>query len=149
MSLDRIAAWGSSVVVVLAITAGLIVLGTPEQERERRFDDLRIADLQRLAYAVRTAFAREAALPEDLASLVDGLTLERLPRDPRTDEPYGYAVDGPARFTLCALFDRASEDPDAGFWAHDAGRRCFSFDAEQTIPALTAPGLPRPAPVPP
>lgn len=136
MSLDRIAAWGSSIFILVAIAAGLIVLGTPEEERARRFDDRRIADVQRLAYAVRTAFVREGELPATLDALVDGLTLQRLPRDPRRDEPYGYAVDGPERFTLCAVFDRATEDPDAGFWSHGTGRQCFSFDAEQGVPGL-------------
>jgi hypothetical protein len=149
MSLDRIAAWGSSIVVLVAITAGLIVLGTPEQERARRFDDRRIADVQRLAFAVRTAYVREGELPGSLDELVDGLTLERLPRDPRLDEPYGYAVEGPERFTLCAIFDRASEEPDAGFWAHGTGRQCFSFDAEQGVPGLVGPRLPPPVPVAP
>lgn len=146
MSIERIAAWGGSAVVALAVAAGLIVLGTPGSERERRLDARRIADLERLALTLRTAYAREGALPATLEPLVDGLVLDRLPRDPRTDAPYPYRVEGEGRFTLCATFDGPSEAPQGGFWTHGAGSRCFSFDAERatSMPPGTQPRPPAP-----
>ena len=53
--------FGASVAaVVAAVAAGLIILGSPAQERERRIDDRRVADLHGIAAATNLYWSRHS-----------------------------------------------------------------------------------------
>lgn len=130
MSVEKAAAVLSAVVFVAAVAAGLVVSGSPGEQRLRRFDDQRVSDLMELSRALDAYWDSESVLPASLDLVVDGRRLTRVPVDPATDAAYEYLVDAPDAYRLCADFARPSgEDARGDFWAHEAGRACFSFSA--------------------
>lgn len=132
MSIQRIAAIASVVVVLAAVAAGLMWIGSPAEQRLLRLDERRVQHLRQLALGVNGSWDRQKVLPATLADIVDGRWLSRVPVDPSSDAAYEYRVTGPLGFELCAVFERASRPRETGdFWYHDAGRRCFEFDVNE------------------
>lgn len=126
MTLNRIAAIGASIVAAVAVVAGLILAGSPAEERDRRVDALRLAALQQLASVISVYYEESGALPAQLAALVDGRNLQELPKDPVSGEVYEYQPEPDDSYALCARFDDASEEGEvAEFWMHEAGHSCF------------------------
>ena len=84
----------------------------------------------------------KGTLPGHLSDLNDSLRGVTVPRDPQnTDEEYGYAVQGPLAFELCATFSlptrgdsnkKTTPIPVSPYyggqvnWDHGAGRVCFA-----------------------
>ena len=129
MSVNRIAAVVVTVLVIAVVAVGLLLGGSPAEQRLLRFDERRVADLRMLARAVRVHWNRAGELPVALSELADGQNLDRLPLDPATREDYDYAVTGADGFRLCASFVRPSVNPVAQeFWVHTAVRHCFEFE---------------------
>jgi hypothetical protein len=118
--------------VVAVVAAALWSIGSPSEQRLRRFDERRVMDVTQLSQTVYWHHNEYHALPASAAELVNGRRLTRLPLDPSTEEPYEYRVTGERKFEVCAVFDRASPPEDAkDFWYHDVGRRCFEFDVPE------------------
>ena len=137
MNGHRLAVVVSIVAVVVAVAAGLWVIGSPGEQRLRRLDERRRSDLLELSQAVNWHHSERRALPTSTVELVDGRRLSRLPTDPSTDDPYEYHVTGERKFELCAVFARPSRSEDADdFWYHAAGRHCYEFDAPD-LPAIS------------
>lgn len=125
---------GASVVaVVTAVVAGLVVLGSPSEERARRVDRRRVADLQAIVAATDLYWTRHARLPGSLDELnaEPGVTIST--GDPGGSE-YGYQPLDSIRYEVCARFERETEatspDPAGNLWAHGSGRQCFQLEAE-------------------
>jgi len=132
MSVQRLAATGSSVVVVAAIIAGLWIIGSPAEQRLLRLDEQRANDLRQLSSAAEFRWSRDDRLASAAPELVDGRYLSRLPTDPGTGEPYEYRVTSERSFEVCASFDRPSRSELVGdFWFHESGRQCFGFDVTE------------------
>ena len=124
-----------STAVAIAVVAGFLALGSPQDERRRRLDDVRASDLRALANAVAEHFELTGALPASIALLEPRTPRVRAFADPATGAPYEYAALGDSSFRLCATFDHATEAeakaeaarfPDVP-WAHRAGRHCYRF----------------------
>ena len=129
--------------VSIAIIAGFFVVGSPQSERLREFDARRINDISAIQNYVVDYWQNKNELPPDLVILNDKLRGIRVPADPETGESYGYEVQGPLTFALCATFNLRSDgdianpeflkavDPfgDRVGWDHPEGRHCF----ERTI----------------
>ena len=121
--------------VVAAVVAGLFVLGSPTEERARRLDHRRVADLQSIGAATDLYWTRHSRLPASLDDLTaePGVTINA--RDPAGSEPYGYQPLDSARYEVCASFEQESgeiaRDPERDLWAHGPGRQCFQFEAEE------------------
>lgn len=129
MSISRIGAWTCSGVVVVAIIAGLALIGMPSEQRFKRLDERRVADLRRLTRSLYAYWDTHDRLPADLDVLLDGQHLSRMPLDPASSLPYEYQVDAPSRYHLCTRFDRSSSHEETSdFWAHEDGQRCYSFN---------------------
>jgi hypothetical protein len=114
--------------VLAAIVTGLIVSGSPQRQRELRFDERRVAELRQLSNALGRFYRETGRLPDALDALVDGRNLNQLPRDPASDEVYDYAKSATAAFKLCAVFTHESDESIDDFWQHAPGRQCFDFD---------------------
>ncbi|MEM8981735.1 MAG: hypothetical protein AAGC71_01820 [Pseudomonadota bacterium] len=129
MSIDKFAAIGSSVVVAAAVVVGLVLAGSPTENRLQRLDKTRRYDLVNITSSIDTYSADKKTLPTALPDLVNGRRLSRLPSDPITDIPYTYNVIDETHYELCATFSTASVD-DGGddFWAHPKGHHCFTFE---------------------
>lgn len=141
-----------AVLVVLGvfsvIVTGLVVSGSPAQERARRLDAQRSQDLQAIRAAIDMTWTDSSRLPVDLP------TLQQLPnvylneiRDPKTGQPYEYAVKDAGRYQLCAIFetDTTTVTDEAGrgpvyapppFDKHPVGHACFDLapSPNQLIP---------------
>ena len=128
MSVNRVAAITSSVMVAAVVIAGLIIAGSPGEQRLNRIDQLRVNDLQIIRNQLNRYWHQHEAVPEELGQLVDGSFLNELPRDPASGEPYEYKRTAPDAVKLCGVFARASaEDSPDDYWYHLAGRQCFAF----------------------
>ncbi len=130
-------------VVAVAIVSGFFVLGTPKTERMKRFDDMRITNLQDIQWQIIEYWQSKGRLPEKLVDLENELSGSRAPKDPETGLNYEYQVlkDKKLTFELCAnfvtenliadstnsgkpVYPRTSE-PANWNWKHGIGRTCF------------------------
>ena len=124
--------------VAAVVVGGLLSLDSPQQERRRRLDARRVADLTRMARAVDLYWTRQASLPTSLEELAQTPGLHVDWRDPATVQPYPYRALGDSTYELCAVFARTSaaagreEKPD--FWSHGDGRQCFRLTAKKMDP---------------
>ncbi len=149
----RIVAWASAAAVLASIVLGFFVVGSPFYQRQVRFDERRVSDLQTIQGQIVTYWQSKSALPAALGDLNDSISGFRAPADPSTGRPYEYRKTGNLSFELCALFSTSQEDQSAKSmpvpaydsyqqnWSHAAGRVCFSRRID--------PDLYRPQPPPP
>ena len=115
--------------VVAAVAAGLVLVGSPADERKRGLDTTRVGDLIDLSAALDEMWA-SGELPASLDSMAGALHRNVNVRDPLTVAPYSYRVLGGPEYELCAVFDRDDRsEQTAVFWAHGAGRTCYRLEA--------------------
>ncbi len=154
----RLFAVAASFVVIGSIVGGFLVIGSPKEARERRFDDQRTSNVQEIQWQIIEYWRQRRALPDTFAALTETLGYVQ-PLDPETGEPYEYRMTGPNAFELCSTFSLSSDNTslkgapyiryprapepasmyvdrvDEKFfvkgasWEHEAGRACF----ERTI----------------
>lgn len=142
--LPRTMGWTLSALVLAIFTAGFFILGTPAEQRARRLDQQRVSDLQNIQYQVQNYYQQHNSLPESLPELED--TAGSLPQDPKTSESYTYNKGTEDKFSLCAVFETDSVNPNMSYfepmprlekgaiikgnnWEHGSGEVCF----ERTI----------------
>jgi hypothetical protein len=132
MRTQRVAAWASALAVVGAVVTGLSIIGKPSEQRLVRLDERRVMDLRTLAGAVVRYRSQRQVLPARAEDVIDGQITTRLPLDPESQQPYEYRAIDAGHYELCATFSARSREPSNDFWFHEAGRRCFSLEADQT-----------------
>lgn len=134
MNAGRLPLVGVIVIVVAAILAGIVISGSPAEQRRLRADDRRVTDLQRVASALQIYYRSTRKLPPDLATLQNGWASAEVPRDPDTGADYDYEVGGASSYRLCAEFARDSR-PNAQpeFWSHGEGRHCYTLDYSELV----------------
>ncbi len=131
----------SSVTVVVALVWGAFIIGSPMQERSRKFDERRVEDLKAISSEVYQIVyggmphdaGREQIkpLPELLTYVVEGARNRRLNiDDPVTGEMYLYKVLDDTHFKLCAVFDGPRTYDYDVFWDHPANEHCYEFDID-------------------
>lgn len=147
-------------IVVAAIIAGFFIVGSPKEERLRRFDERRVQDLQFLQSEIINYWLTKSRLPENVFALRDDIRGVAIPRDPQTGDEYRYEVKGSLTFSLCASFARPSVAPPGvpkpvrpiepsyfgeENWQHGAGFICFerTIDPERYRPREPEPKVPR------
>ena len=126
---------GASVTTVItAVVAGLFVLGSPTEERARRVDRRRVADLRRIVAATDLYWTRHSRLPASLDELNAEPGVGIGTRDPASSEFYVYHPLDSARYEVCATFERDSEEtsrvPARTLWDHGSGPQCFQLEAQ-------------------
>jgi hypothetical protein len=117
-----------TLVVVAAVATGIVILGSPSDERAKRLDLRRVSDLQGMQNAVDFYFAERAALPASVEELSEHPGV-RIGGDPVTGAAYRYRPLGAEQFELCATFERASAPrvlTGVDLWEHPAGDYCFT-----------------------
>lgn len=131
--------------VCVGVVSAFFMVGSPQQERLRKFDNQRVGDLQTIQWQIVNYWQQKEKLPTSLDVLEDDISGFRVPRDPETSTVYAYTVKGGMMFELCADFSLPSSDGDAhkttsympvpvggefgDNWTHETGRVCF----ERTI----------------
>ena len=146
-SRNKLYALATLIVVVVMISIGFSVIGSPLTQRYYRLDAQRTQDLQNIQYQVTDHWQRLSALPATLDQLNDDLSGYHLPVDPQTKQSYEYRKVSNASFELCATFNAASRNVvgegmtkpmmiDDGFvdsnFPHQAGRTCFTRTIDPT-----------------
>lgn len=133
--------WVIVVAVIAAVGWGFAVIGSPLDQRDKRFDERRMQDLSMLQNHITNYWQNKEMLPVNLSDLEDPLLGIIIPADPETGDSYEYRVVGDLTFELCATFKTEDGNnqravpqiyPPRGQdynWQHDAGRVCF----ERTI----------------
>ncbi len=135
--------YGVITVVAIAVLAGFFVIGSPGDERSRRFDEQRVSDLSLIQNQLLNYWQAKGNLPESLGALQDTISGFSIPNDPDpgATSAYQYSVRGPDTFLLCAVFSTSNVN-EVGIkphpidyrswgdnWKHDIGKTCF----ERTI----------------
>ena len=140
----KILAWVLALVVLGSVIAGFFIIGLPSEQRDRRFDERRINDLQMTQSQIVNYWMQKEALPESLNDLEDSISGFLMPKDPQTELSYEYNVIDPLSFELCATFKTSSEDFSSSYrgspyfyiesypkgvfqqnWDHAAETTCF------------------------
>jgi len=120
------------IVVVLVVVRGIMIIGSPSEERTRRMDARRTSDLQQISLSIGVYHMRHQQMPASLEELAREPGFTNVARDPVTDRPYGYRMVDANSYQLCGTFDR--ETGDGGFWAHGVGEQCFTLNLKQAAP---------------
>jgi len=133
-------AWITAAVILVSIVFGFSLVGSPAKQRNIRFDEQRVMDLQQIQDSVANYWQQKNALPKDLAGLsVIGYLM---PKDPETAQQYEYSMTGDLSFKICADFKTDLAAESAGektpyyysrsglvtvpqSWAHGVGKACF------------------------
>ena len=123
------------VVVTIVVVRGIMIIGSPSEERTRRIDSRRVNDLQRISRSVEIYHTRHRQVPASLEELAREPGLANVARDPVTRQPYGYRASNATSYELCGTFDRETADSRIeGIWAHGAGRQCFMLNIKEAQP---------------
>ena len=115
------------IVVALVVIRGIMIIGSPSEERTRRMDSRRVDDLQGISRFIEIYHSRHQQVPSSLEELAKEPGLANVAVDPVSNEPYGYQMLNATSYQLCGVFDREAADSRAAdIWAHGAGRQCFT-----------------------
>ncbi|TSC70763.1 MAG: hypothetical protein CEO12_139 [Parcubacteria group bacterium Gr01-1014_46] len=122
------------VIVLGSIVWGFSVLGSPRTQRLYKYDQQKLSDLQNLNSQVQTYYATNSKLPNNVDELKAAAYYGSMV-DPQSQKPYEYVKTGTLTYSLCAEFNKASDEqltnnqayPYYGdvIWTHPAGRHCF------------------------
>ena len=108
LSLGSVLFGASVTAVIAAVVVGLFVLGSPKEERARRVDNRRVADLNGIVSATDLYWTRHSQLPESLDDLAAEPGVRISTGDPASSDGYGYQPLDSARYEVCATFERES-----------------------------------------
>jgi len=134
LSLRQAAMGVVTVAVISAVVGGILLMGSPADERRRRLDERRVNDLVALARATDLYWTRHGRLPASLEQLSAEPGTSVSISDPGTDRAYEYTAVSGANYELCAVFQLSAtlqeHRLDSDFWAHEEGRQCFRREAK-------------------
>lgn len=147
--------------VVIAALGAFILVGSPQKEREKKIDSIRMSHLSMLQYEIAEYWRVHKALPATLAELRPNGTIN-LPVDPESGQLYEYRTLTSTSFEVCATFSVESEPMQSAYaeplypsygqfiqnpeqWNHTLGRSCFTRQINETYYINTA--LPDPVKV--
>lgn len=140
--LPKHSAIASSVVIVGAIVASFLIVGSPSQQRATRMDEQRVWNLQSIQSEVLNYWIEKEELPTTLQDLENPFTGFQIPVDPNSGESYTFTVKGDLEFEVCATFETVVtgdqnknvypvmmygyRDAASDIWTHGIGTTCFT-----------------------
>ena len=135
----------SAVIIIGSIIWGFSVLGSPATQRLYKYDEQKVNDLTNIDSQVINFYVPRGTLPETLADLTNPSNYFVPPVDPQTQKPYEYKAGIFPTYTLCAEFNKPSNNNNqmmqpvsypykgTSSWAHPAGHYCFTETIDQSI----------------
>src|SRR3989344_1707116 len=100
----------TALVLIAAIILGFSIIGSPQTQRLRRYDDQKVMDLQNIQGQVISYWQTKGRFAKDLAELSDPLSGNIIAKDPQTGENYEYILGEDNSFQLCADFNLESQE---------------------------------------
>ncbi|MDD4830929.1 MAG: DUF5671 domain-containing protein [Candidatus Pacebacteria bacterium] len=139
------AAWISGVIILVSIIYGFFLVGSPAEQRDLRFDEQRIMDLQQIQGFAIEYWQQKKDLPQSLNEM--SKLGYRTPTDPETGEEYQYIPAGELSFRICASFNTVFKPEPAASkifyysqrgvsavpqdWEHGIGLSCFDITIDK------------------
>lgn len=125
----------SSIWVLLVISFGFYVMGSPANQRLSRLDDRKISDLQSIQYQIINYYQQKEVLPKELKDLVNPLTGYYLPVSPEIEKgvTYDYKVIDAKKltFSLCTTFNLSIKK---GWVENTNGGGIALYDKDVAVP---------------
>lgn len=133
--------WGVGALMLASMIGGVLVVGSPSDQKGKRFDETRISDLQSIQSDIDDQFDdTNRPLPETLSEFYNDEYLNEL-HDPEFNQVYQYVKTGNDSYKLCDSFGSSSDmymvklrkvyggnaENTTDVWAHDKGYKCFEF----------------------
>ncbi|OHB14425.1 MAG: hypothetical protein A2431_03550 [Candidatus Zambryskibacteria bacterium RIFOXYC1_FULL_39_10] len=132
-----------AVIILASIIWGFSVLGSPATQRNMKYDNTKIMNLQEIQWQVISYWQMNGALPTSLEQMASNKEyFITVPTDPQNQKSYGYEKTGQMTFKLCAEFNNENTAGQNGYgvqvsypkgsviqnenWNHDAGEQCFT-----------------------
>lgn len=139
----RYFAWITSAVVFASVVGSFLIIGSPMETRQIKFDAQRINNLKNIQFQLVNYWRNKSQLPTQLSDLNNPISDYSVPLDPQTHVPYEYFIQDPATlsFELCAVFNTKSMPSSASeetnsleeHWNHSAGRVCFHRSIDKQV----------------
>lgn len=140
----KMSVWIVSVVVLTGIIYGIVLIGSPMEQRAKTLDQQRVSDLTSIqSQIVYSQWQNKGDIPANLSELNDPISGYTLPIDPETKENYEYTKVSKNSFELCATFKTISEKNDVTRpmtypyinenWQHKAERTCFTRTIDEKL----------------
>lgn len=132
-----------AVIILASIIWGFSVLGSPATQRNMKYDNQKIMNLQEIQWQVINYWQMNGALPVSLEEMeLNKEYFVTVPTDPQLKKSYGYEKTGEMTFKLCAEFNKENKAGQNGYgaqanypkgsviqnenWNHGAGEQCFT-----------------------
>lgn len=130
--------------VVAAVIYGMILVGSPAEQRQLQFDQQRTSDLQQIVSAIQMYWDQQKKLPQGFDDLKQQqFAYIQSVQDPETQIPYEYRITGEKTYELCAVFatdsslyEAKTKTPtpfSAEQWNHVKGRTCFAREVQPIL----------------
>lgn len=135
----RSVSYATGLLIIIAIAAGFLILGSPYDARLYQYDTQKVSDLQTIQSEIFSYREQQGKLPVALADL-STLGYQALV-DPQTNLAYFYRALSPNSFELCSSFNASSTATSArgsypavypagavaisNDWSHGSGEVCF------------------------
>jgi hypothetical protein len=126
--------YASLLVVAAAFIGALIIVESPAETRNRKFDNAVLEDFSMIDGAINQYYSEYDKLPQDLDALMGEYTYitDKQLIDKATGEKHEYNIIGEREYELCAIFRTSNlEDetqryyPYKDRWPHDSGKQCL------------------------
>ncbi|MFH1451439.1 MAG: hypothetical protein ABIF89_02415, partial [bacterium] len=137
-----------SFVVLASTITGFFIIGTPAEQRQRRFDEQRVVNLQMMQDQIINYWVRKGVLPQNISELENSISGFIVPTDPEVNLAYEYIIIDTLSFELCATFKTSTKDFDSvpqglrysypydlsqQYWKHEAERTCFTITIDPEL----------------
>lgn len=135
------------VIILTLLVLGFTKIGSPFQERLKRFDYQKVSDLQGIQSQIIFYWQGKERLPQKLEDLEDPISGYKVPKNPQTKESYEYSVKSDNEFELCTNFNLegqeqfpsteipsvVSDSKNVSNWKHEAGKYCFDRKVDKDL----------------
>jgi hypothetical protein len=123
-----------TIIIIATIVYGFMVVGSPADARNAKFDQERVSDIQQIRSAITSYTSKNNKLPDSIDDTKEFFYGIGVNEDPETKQPYEYQKIDNAHFKLCATFGTdASQRPESQIYTQDAvtlhttGYQCFDY----------------------
>ncbi len=142
-----------SVIILSAVVYGVIIIGSPSEQRAKMMDTTRVNDLSSIQnQIVNSQWQNKGEVPASLDALKDPISNYAVPTDPETKADYEYTKLSKNSFELCATFKtevstttlNSVTGKPASYpysydevinqnWQHGIGRTCFTRTIDEKL----------------